>query len=198
MRMSRGKCLVGAAWIFVGCSTDGMSFQESVADDVAAVDAYELGTRCGTLMANLAGGERYLDAYTIANGDVVTRPRQLNDTQRWCFTRMDAGGAGGGAASGGFGGWGGFPAAPRYTVQHRSFSGQFLDAYETVGGKSVLRDAQNNLTQQWEVEADLGGSLRLRQRSSGLYLKGLEEAASDYRVVMGAFSPTYFDIVLEP
>lgn len=103
--------------------------------------------------------QRYLDAYTGGNGQVVTRNYQANDTQKWCFTV--AGYAEDISAPTGA------PLVPYYTIQHRTFNGQFLDAYgtSTYDYRVVLRDAQNNASQEWFVEWKL-----LRQRSSGRLL----------------------------
>jgi len=123
---------------------------------------------------------RMLDAYTSGNGRVMTRDWQNNTTQVWCFTLDNDDGI------------------DRYRVQHRSYSGQYLDAYEgCCDYDAVLRDRQNNATQKWYVlespnepagastsgGVPLGFSyIRLRQSSSYRYLDAYT-LGHDYQAV---------------
>jgi hypothetical protein len=106
---------------------------------------------------------RYLDAYTDGNGDVVTRPYQGNNSQLWCFARVQSN---------------------YYEIQHRTFSGEFLDAFTSSADdyKAVLRAEQNNYSQQWRLTSD-SGFARLRQRSPARYLDAYSSSSYDYRAV---------------
>jgi hypothetical protein len=115
---------------------------------------------------------RYLDAYTGGDGDVVTRPFQDDTTQRWCFTRVGTN---------------------IYTIQHRTFAGQFLDAFQTSNGhKAVLRDAQSNDSQRWETYdyAGVAAYVPITQVSTGRRLTYLNSSADDYRAVTASSSNT--------
>jgi hypothetical protein len=114
---------------------------------------------------------RYMDAYTSGNGDVVTRAYQNSSTQHWCFSIVSPN---------------------SYTIQHRSFSGQYLDAYETLNGhKAVLRDWQNNGSQIWIPHFfAIGDPVWFRQESTGRFLQATTTSATDYRVVTAPGSET--------
>lgn len=108
-------------------------------------------------------GDRFLDAYTTQDGDVVTRTYQNNDTQAWCFTQLAG--------------------EDVFSIQHRSFLGQFLDAYTSGSDKkATLRDRQQDGTQDWQVDYD-GTVYRIEQISTGRHLEAKPSAAEDYRVV---------------
>jgi hypothetical protein len=187
--------LIGVTCLLVSCSGDRALLSEDVGQQDAALEADALGARCGTLMASFEAEARYLDAYTAVDGDVVTRPLQADDTQRWCFTTFPSGGGGGMSATGGFEGTAGAPVWV-YKVQHRSFAGQYLDAHQTNGGKAVLRDAQYSSTQVWVVDK-VGEEFRLKQLSSSRFLRGLSHTGTNYQVVI-SLTETPFTIVLEP
>lgn len=111
---------------------------------------------------------RYLDAYTGGDGDVVTRDLQNDGTQTWCFKLVP-----------------GYGTLPVFTIQHRSFGGQFLDAYETQSDhKAVLRNAQTDETQYWQLyyHAETQ-SLQVVQYSTRRALHALVNSAEDYRAV---------------
>lgn len=126
---------------------------------------------------------RLLDAYTSGNGSVVTRLWQNNTTQTWCFTLDNDDGV------------------DKYTIQHRSYSGQYLGAYESCCDHDVvLRDAQNNASQYWYVEepsftavdVNTNGStpnpvvVRLKQSSTWRYLDAYT-SSNDYQAVTRAY-----------
>jgi hypothetical protein len=99
-------------------------------------DSWDLGGKCVRIRASHTG--RYLDAYTSGDGDVVTRAWQASTTQRWCLRLVNDN---------------------TFTIQHQSFSGQYLDAYTTTNDtKAVLRDLQFDTTQHWHLH--LGGGHR--------------------------------------
>ena len=134
-----------------------------------------LDGQCVRMSTYVAGSLRYLDAYTTHNGDVVTRPFQSNDTQSWCFTRVrdETSGMAGGPSY--LGTW--------YTVQHRSFTGQYLDAYvNTSGQRAVLRDAQTDHTQEWFV-TNGSGTIKQGGVSSYRALAALTTSADNFGVV---------------
>jgi hypothetical protein len=154
-----------AAWlILTGCGEHRGS-EPATSQTAYPLDPLTLNGRCATIMRQT----RYLDAYTSSpSGNVVTRPQQADDTQRWCFTHMGTEGS---------------PSlAPYFTVQHRSFDGQFLDAYENSsnGYAAVLRDAQQNDSQNWTL-LTMGSGFTLRQRSSFRHLTSSTLSSEDYR-----------------
>jgi hypothetical protein len=130
---------------------------------------------------------RLLDAYTSHNGSVVTRAWQDNDTQVWCFT-LDAD-----------------DGIDSYRIQHRTYSGQYLDAYESCCDYDVvLRDFQDNLSQRWYVLASPNipasttttgttGStgnnvyVRLQQASSNRYLDAYTTSSDNYQAVTRSY-----------
>jgi len=149
----------------LGCSGD-----ERFGDGQAAIEkaAVNYDGQCVKLYAEIPSGSfRFLDAYTHHDGDVVTRPVQSGDTQVWCLTRVSGGLAGAGPYD-------------VYAIQHRSFSGQYLDAYTTNDHKAVLRDYQNDKTQRWVVT---GNFAPIKQQETGRFLNVLPTAQDDYRAV---------------
>lgn len=164
--------------LFLGCRADARG-DEPVAEETLAeqrwcsnVSGPCLSGLCCRIRSEWVG-HQYLDAYTTPGGDVVMREWQDDGTQLWCLT--------GGVLSEG---------SQFYTIQHQSFDGQYLDAYENGSDyKAVLRDRQTDGSQQWIVEEQGDGGeasfeqIRLRQRSSGRYLDRHSTAAYDYRVV---------------
>lgn len=132
--------------------------------------------QCVRIRRAIEYGKPFLDAYTSGNGDVVTRDEQSNDTQLWCFTKtgelLDP------ATPSGAG-----VVVPYFTIQHRAFSGQFLDAYTNGNDyRAVLRDANGTPSQEWVMWDDCG-TLVFQQRSVSRYLDGHSSSANNYRAV---------------
>jgi len=93
---------------------------------------------------------RFLDAYISSNNhNVVTRPAQNNDTQRWILTPIEG----------------------TYTIQQKS-TGRFLDAYTSSGNNFsvVTRSAQNNDTQLWIIKSVGNGIYTIRQKRNNRFL----------------------------
>jgi len=116
-----------------------------------------------------SSGLPYLDAYTTgeSDGDVVTRSFQDNDTQVWCFNEVSSG---------------------VFTIQHRSFSGLYLDAYLGSNDyKAALRSGpQTDGSQYWQVTYTTNtypDPHRIAQQVNGRYLEALTTSGSDYRAV---------------
>ncbi len=138
-----------------------------------------LDGKCTRMRAPVGGVVRYLDAYTDHNGNVVTRSYQSNDTQLWCFTRVRdeivSGLAGNGPVTSYQGTW--------YTIQHRSFTGQYLDASVwSSDPPAVLRDAQSDHTQEWLV-VNANGPIRQGAATFYRWLHPLPTSQDNYRVV---------------
>ena len=155
-----------ACGLLIGCSSDpldGEPISRAGLREVAGHDG-----ECIRIMWHEAW--RYLDAYTSVNGRVVTRTVQDNDTQLWCFTEVETLG------------WN----RVVYTIQHRTFSGQFLDAFETNHDYRVLLlNAQNNDSQRWLVTQDPSNPWveRIQQYSTLRYLDAYPDSDHDYRAV---------------
>ena len=121
--------------------------------------------RVVTFMQKASG--RFLDAHEIAERDfnVVTRPRQDNDTQRWIMTQEQG---------------------TLHRFQQVS-SGRFLDAHEipSLDFRVVTRPRQENNTQLWQLDVISGqnGHFTLRQASSGRYLDAHLSETKDFQVV---------------
>jgi hypothetical protein len=112
-----------------------------------------------------AVGPRFLDAHEIPQRDfnVVTRPFQNNNTQRWKLTR-----------------WKG----NMHRIQQVS-SGRYLDAHEipSLDFRVVTRPLQDNFTQVW-VLYDWGGNFfEIQQASSERYLEAYLDQAKDFQAV---------------
>jgi hypothetical protein len=178
---TRERRWLGVGCVLMGCASDGFGSGEAVEQTREPVAAHELGGVCWRLSEPDATGVRYLDAYTSGDGNVVTRPHQSDDTQRWCFTQLLRGGPGGTGGSATAGAAGG--PSTVYRIQHRSFAGQYLDAYESVNGKAVLRNMQGNDSQHWHIVGS-NSAFRVRNMISSLYLKALTSSSDDFRVVM--------------
>jgi hypothetical protein len=108
---------------------------------------------------------RFLDAHEIQSLDfnVVTRPFQNNNTQRWILTDMGGG---------------------LFTIQQLS-TGRFLDAHEIadLDFRVVTRPRQDNNTQLWRLR-DVGSSFfTVQQVSSGRFLDAHQIASLDFQVV---------------
>jgi hypothetical protein len=108
---------------------------------------------------------RFLDAHEIEERDfnVVTRPRQDNDSQRW-FTIKEGN---------------------LFRFQQVS-SGRFLDAHEYSDAdfRVVTRPRQENNTQLWSMNViDGHNRFTLRQASSGRFLDAYVSETQDYQVV---------------
>lgn len=112
---------------------------------------------------------RYLDAYQSSNRDfeVVTRPSQNNNTQRWELT----------------------PIGRVFAIRQAS-TGRYLDAYQSSSKdfSAVTRTPQNNDTQLWVVthlDPTLG-RYTIQQLSSGRFLDAHTNSAKDFDVVTRA------------
>jgi Ricin-type beta-trefoil lectin domain-like len=105
------------------------------------------------------GGLRFLDPQRDFN--VVTRPLQNNNTQRWRLTNV------GGNV---------------HTILQVS-SGRFLDAHEiaSLNFRVVTRPQQNNDTQRWRLFDFGGGFFTIQQVSSGRFLEATLDG--DFQVV---------------
>lgn len=128
-------------------------------------------------------GKPYLDsATTIINPDAVTRDHQSDGSQTWCFTVVDEGMEDPTAPSG--------VAWATFKLQQHSFSGQYLDAFETTNDyKAVLRNAQNNDSQIWRADIDCY-AFHLIQQSTGRHLDAYNSTNQDFRAVT---RPAQFD-----
>jgi hypothetical protein len=121
--------------------------------------------RCYRVYQTLVG-TRYLDAYTSGTPYAVTRPRQTDGTQFWCFSWVDDRGDN-----------------AVYRIRHMTTSGLFLDAYESGNDNgAVLRDGQTDGSQDWVLIPDCGLA-RFKQVSSGRYLDAYNSDANDWRAV---------------
>jgi hypothetical protein len=121
------------------------------------------GSRVVTLVQ--AVGPRFLDAHEIAERDfnVVTRPFQNNNTQRWVLTQVQGN---------------------QYRIQQVS-SGRFLDAHEipSLDHRVVTRPRQDNNTQLWRL-FDFGGAFfTVQQASSGRFLEAYLSQTQDFQAV---------------
>jgi hypothetical protein len=168
--MKQPMRILGGAWCFAlasfGCGgPESTSAAESESDEPlsqqgSALDPclppLDLDGQCVHL--NRLSGAPYLHAPAVANTNVATSTAVL-DLRTWCFSAVPD------------------PIAPTgvflpgYTVQHQTFSGQFLDAYESSGNdyRVVLRNEQGDATQRWVPEMSCE-SFHLFQESSGRYL----------------------------
>ena len=109
---------------------------------------------------------RYLDAHEIVEKDfnVVTRPRQENDTQRWIMTKEQG----------------------NLRRFQQVSSGRFLDAHEisSLDYRVVTRPRQENNTQLWSLSViDGHGGLTFRQVSSGRFLDAYSSNTKDFQAV---------------
>jgi Ricin-type beta-trefoil lectin domain len=109
---------------------------------------------------------RFLDAHEIAERDfnVVTRPRQDNDTQRWIMTQEQG----------------------NLRRFQQVSSGRFLDAHEisSLDFRVVTRPRQENNTQLWHLNIiSSGQGFTLRQASSGRFLDAYLSGTKDFQVV---------------
>lgn len=108
---------------------------------------------------------RYVDAYDYegTDYDVVSRPNQSNNTQRWVFTKVGY---------------------STYTIQQKS-TGRYLDAYDYNGTdyKVVLRPYQGNDTQKWVIVGESHNSYTIQQKSTGRYLDAHEYSEKDFSLV---------------
>ncbi|WP_432992237.1 RICIN domain-containing protein [Dactylosporangium sp. CA-233914] len=116
------------------------------------------------------GGPLLLDAHEISSMDfqVVTRPPQNDNTQKWWLTNVGGG---------------------LYTLVQAS-SGRYLDAHEIaeLDYRVVTRPQQNNDTQLWRLQ-DYGGAFyTIQQASSGRYLDAYQSPAQDFRAVTRPWS----------
>jgi hypothetical protein len=108
---------------------------------------------------------RFLDAHE-AGGDldfnVVTRPFQNNNTQKWWLTDLGNG---------------------LYRISQAS-SGRYVDAHEYADAdyRVVTRTLQDNPTQVWLLR-EVDGKYSIQQVSSGRYLDAHQSASKDYRAV---------------
>ena len=108
----------------------------------------------------------FLDSHEIEERDfnVVLRPRQDNDSQRWIMTRAEEG----------------------YRRIQQVSSGRFLDAHEYSGKdfRVVTRPRQDNRTQLWSMSViDAHNRFILRQISSQRFLDAYVSESQDYQVV---------------
>ena len=108
---------------------------------------------------------RYLDAHEIEEKDyqVVTRPLQTDDTQKWVLTDIGHG---------------------VYTIMQVS-SGRFLNAYplESADFRVVTRSAQTDTSQNWLLNDVGGGLFTIRQVSTGQFLDAYELSSQDFTAV---------------
>jgi len=114
---------------------------------------------------------RFLDGHEIEDQDfqLVTRPAQDNDTQRWILT----------------------PVGVVHKIRHKT-SGRFLDAYgiEDKDFRLVTRFAQSVDSQRWIVMPVGDGSFTIQfhhptaqQRSNGRFLNAYQGAPKDFGVI---------------
>jgi hypothetical protein len=113
---------------------------------------------------------RFMDAYTTPDGNVVTRTAQFDGTQLWCFKKFGS----------------------EYTIQHRTFSGQYLDAYADAAHdyRAVLRNQQLSGSQPHASQLWTYSPFHLIQKSSQRDLAAYGAAAQDYAVVTRPFQET--------
>jgi hypothetical protein len=118
----------------------------------------------GTYTIRQRSSNRFLDAHEIAGEDfqLVTRPAQNNDTQRWRLTQV------GGV----------------FVIRQKS-SGRFLDAHDAANNdfRLVTRTAQSNATQKWVSRSDGNGAVTLRQLSNRRFVDAHEIADQDFALV---------------
>ncbi len=105
---------------------------------------------------------RYIDAHGDSGHDydLVTRPVQNNDTQRWIVKPLGNN---------------------TYTIQQKS-NGRYVDAHGDSGHDYALvtRPALNNDTQRWILKP-LGNSIyTIQQKSNGRYVDAHEDSGHDY------------------
>ena len=145
--MKRWVKTLGLGLLACGCGADEL-VREDTSLEKQRLDPSTLNGQCVRISASFNGTERFLDAYTTGNRDVVTRAYQSDGTQRWCLTSIPyaTGGQPGGAGFGGQGsvpqGFGGFSNSFRYTLRHRTPTGQFLDAYPSGSDNKAVRLGQ--------------------------------------------------------
>jgi hypothetical protein len=168
--MKQSILVCGAAWCvglgLFGCgSPESRDTLASETDETLSQQGLGLGPCLPPLdldgqcvQLNRLNGAPYLHAPAVANTGVFTSTSQL-DLRTWCFSAVQDPTA----PTGVF--------LPGYTVQHQTFAGQFLDAYESNlrDYRVVLRDAQGNASQRWVPEMSCE-SFHLSQESSGRYL----------------------------
>lgn len=136
------------------------------ADDLGGIhDLYPAGVPApGTYTIRQKSSGRFLDAHEIAGKDfqLVTRPAQNNDTQRWELASAGA----------------------VYAIRQKS-SGRFLDAHDSAANdfRLVTRAAQDNATQRWVVVPVGDGSFTIRQLSNLRFVDAHEIAGEDFRLV---------------
>jgi hypothetical protein len=107
---------------------------------------------------------RFMDAHEIAGKDyqLVTRPQQNDDTQRWRITQVGPG---------------------IFTIQQLS-NGRHVGAYENGEDfRMVTRPQADNATQYWRITAIGGGIHTIQQVSSGRFADAHEIAEKDFNMV---------------
>lgn len=118
----------------------------------------------GTYTVRQKSSGRFLDAHEIEERDfqLVTRPAQNNDTQRWTLTQVGT----------------------VFVIRQKS-SGRFLDAHEGSDDdfRIVTRTAESNATQKWVSMPDAAGSVTLRQLSNRRFMDAHEIEEKDFALV---------------
>lgn len=158
----RGAAVFGAlALVLLVVGLSALSLQKAtpvVADELGIVDEYDGSVH--TIKQKSSG--RYLDAFTGGSygWDVVTRPKQRDETQKWIFTQVDGN---------------------VYTIQQK-VTRRFLDAYEHYSWdyKAATRPAQNNDSQKWVITRVDGDTYTIKHKVNGRYLDAYQ--VGGYRV----------------
>lgn len=126
-------------------------------------------------IVTLSRAGRFLDAHVVPSPvgppdfNVVTRPPQVNNTQRWLLTNLSSTSSSG-----------------PYRIQQVS-TGRYLDGLSDF--RVVTRPKENNDTQHWFIE-DFGGTVRIRHRSiTGRILQPHFAGVTDFQV----FTETVLD-----
>ena len=126
----------------------------------------------GTYIIRQRYTRRYLDAYLSATHDyqVVTRPNQSNDTQRWLLTKVGT----------------------LYRFRQKINNRQ-VDAYEFAAQdyQAFTDFPADTDSQRWVTRPVGDGSYTLQQLSTGRYMDGFVSSTNDYRVVTREFQTTF-------
>ena len=143
--------------------------RELAGDDLAGIERLYPSAILtpGTVTIRQQSTGRFLDAHEIADKDfqLVTRPEQGNNTQRWVLAQVGT-----------------------VVMIRQKSSGRFLDAFETRNNdfRLVTRDPNVSEAQRWIVMHGTDGTVTIRQLSSNRFVDAHQIPERDFAVVTRA------------
>jgi len=143
--------------------------RELAGDDLAGIERLYPSAILtpGTVTIRQQSTGRFLDAHEIADKDfqLVTRPEQGNNTQRWVLAQVGT-----------------------VVMIRQKSSGRFLDAFETRNNdfRLVTRDPNVSEAQRWIVMPGTDGTVTIRQLSSNRFVDAHQIPERDFAVVTRA------------